>query len=89
MLLIMDTSDDFTGPVNIGNPDEFTIQELAEKTVDLTNSRSKIIYKPLPEDDPKQRKPDISCVKEKIGWEPKIKLNEGLKQTITYFEKIL
>ena len=60
MLLIMDTGDDFTGPINIGNPDEYTIQELAEKIIDLTNSSSKIVYKPLPEDDPKQRKPDIS-----------------------------
>lgn len=89
ILLIMDTSDEFTGPVNIGNPDEFTIQELAEKIIELTNSRSKIVYKPLPEDDPKQRKPDISIAKEKIKWEPKINLSDGLKQTIKYFEKIL
>ena len=89
MLLIMDTSDDFTGPINIGNPNEFTIQELAEKIVELTNSNSQIIFKSLPEDDPKQRKPDISIAKEKINWEPKTSLVEGLKETINYFEKIL
>ena len=89
MLLIMNTSDDFTGPMNIGNPDESTIQELAEKIVNLTNSSSKIIYKALPEDDPKQRKPDISFAKEEINWEPKINLIDGLKHTINYFEKIL
>ena len=89
MLLIMDTSDDFTGPINIGNPNESTIQELAEKIVELTNSNSQIIFKPLPEDDPKQRRPDISTVKEKINWEPKTNLDDGLKKTINYFEKIL
>ena len=89
MLLIMNTSDKFTGPINIGNPEEFTIQELAEKIVKLTNSSSKIVYKELPEDDPKQRKPDISLVKKEVNWEPKIKLGEGLKQTISYFQKIL
>ena len=89
MLLIMNTDDDFTGPMNIGNPDEFTIQEIAEKIVELTNSNSQIVFKPLPEDDPKQRKPDISIAKEKINWEPKISLNDGLKQTINYFEKNL
>ena len=89
MLLIMNTDDDLTGPMNIGNPDEFTIQEIAEKIVKLTNSSSQIVFKPLPEDDPKQRKPDISIAKEKISWEPKIDLIEGLKQTINYFEKIL
>ena len=89
MLLIMNTGSDFTGPINIGNPDEFTIQEIADKIIEITNSKSKIIYKPLPEDDPKQRKPDISFAKEKINWEPKISLIDGLKQTIKYFEKIL
>ena len=89
MLLIMSTDDDFTGPINIGNPDEFTIREIAEKIVELTNSSSQIIFKPLPEDDPKQRKPDISIANEKINWKPKIDLIEGLKQTINYFEKIL
>ena len=87
ILLIMNTNDDFTGPINIGNPDEFTIQEIAEKIIDLTNSNSQIIFKQLPEDDPKQRKPDISIAKEKINWEPKTSLVNGLKQTINYFEK--
>ena len=82
MSLIMNTDDDFTGPMNIGNPDEFTIQEIAEKIVKLTNSKSKIVFKQLPEDDPKQRRPDISIAKEKINWEPKIGLIDGLKQTI-------
>ena len=89
MLLIMDTSDDFTGPLNIGNPNEFTIQKLAEKIVELTNSNSKIVYKSLPEDDQKQRKPDISYAKEQINWEPKINLTEGLRHTIKFFDKIL
>ncbi len=89
ILLIMNIDDDFTGPMNIGNPDEFTIQEIAEKIVDLTNSKSQIVYKTLPEDDPKRRKPDISFAKEKINWEPKISLAHGLKETINYFEKIL
>tara|TARA_B100001564_G_scaffold350270_1_gene354504 strand:- start:166 stop:1113 length:948 start_codon:yes stop_codon:yes gene_type:complete len=89
MLLIMNTDDDFTGPMNIGNPDEFTIQEIAEKIIEITNSRSQIVYKSLPEDDPKQRKPDISFAKQKINWEPKIRLTDGLQQTIKYFEKIL
>ena len=89
MLQIMKTEDDFTGPINIGNPEEHTIQEIAEKIIDLTNSNSQIIFKQLPEDDPKQRKPDISIAKGKINWEPKINLVNGLKQTINYFEKIL
>ena len=89
MLLIMNTKDDFTGPINIGNPEEHTIQEIAEKIIYLTNSNSQIIFKQLPEDDPKQRKPDISLAKGKINWKPKISLDNGLKQTINYFEKIL
>ena len=89
MLLIMNTENDFTGPINIGNPEEHTIQEIAEKIIDLTNSNSQIIFKQLPEDDPKQRKPDISIARGKINWEPKINLVNGLKQTINYFEKIL
>ncbi|MDC3166230.1 SDR family oxidoreductase [Candidatus Marinimicrobia bacterium] len=89
MLLIMNTENDFTGPINIGNPEEHTIQEIAEKIIELTRSKSKIIFKQLPEDDPKQRKPDISIAKEKIKWEPKISLINGLKQTINYFEKII
>jgi len=89
MLLFMNTGDVFTGPMNIGNPDEFTIQNLAIKVIEFTNSSSKIIYKSLPEDDPKQRKPDISLAKEKINWNPNTDLEEGLRKTISYFEKIL
>ncbi|MFW6131993.1 MAG: UDP-glucuronic acid decarboxylase family protein [Candidatus Aminicenantaceae bacterium] len=79
--------EDFTGPINLGNPDEHTILELAEKIIDLTKSSSKIVHKPLPEDDPEQRCPDISLVKEKFGWQPKIKLDEGLTKTISYFKE--
>ena len=79
--------ENFIGPVNLGNPDEFTITELAEKVIDLTNSKSKIVFHPLPGDDPKQRQPDISLAGEKLGWKPAISLNDGLKKTIPYFEK--
>ncbi len=85
----MDTEHGFTGPMNIGNSDEFTILELAESTLGLTNSKSKIIFLELPEDDPKQRKPDITLAKEKLGWEPKVQLKEGLQKTIDYFDLIL
>ena len=90
MIRMMLTDDSFIGPVNTGNPGEFTMLELAEKVIELTNSSSKIVFRPLPSDDPKQRKPDISLAKEKLnGWEPTVKLEEGLKKTITYFaEKI-
>jgi UDP-glucuronate decarboxylase len=84
-LLLMDTPDDFTGPVNTGNPNEFTILELAEKVIRMTGAKSKIIYKPLPSDDPRQRQPDISLAKAKLGWAPKIFLEEGLERTIAYF----
>ncbi len=84
------TGDDFTGPVNIGNPNEFTILELAEKVLELTRSSSKIIFKPLPSDDPIQRQPDITLAKKMLNdWEPKIQLNDGLTKTIAYFDKIL
>lgn len=87
---LMQTPEDFLGPVNIGNPHEFTMLELAEKIISLTGSRSKITYLPLPEDDPIQRKPDISLAKEKLnGWEPKIQLEEGLIKTIAYFDELL
>lgn len=82
-------SEDLTGPVNIGNPGEFTMLELAEKVIQQTGSKSELVYKPLPQDDPMQRKPDISLAKEKLGWEPKINLDTGLKETISYFSKIL
>ncbi len=86
---LMASPDAFTGPVNLGNPDEFTIRELAEKVVAMTGSKSKLVCKPLPADDPKQRQPDITLAKQKLGWEPKIKLEEGLKKTIAYFDKLL
>lgn len=89
MVRMMATSDDFTGPVNTGNPGEFTMLELAQKIIDLTGSKSKIIYMSLPGDDPKQRQPDITLAKEKLGWEPQIKLEEGLLKTIPYFEDVL
>ena len=84
-ILLMKTEDEFTGPMNLGNPHEFTILELAEKVVDLTNSKSEIIHKPLPGDDPRQRCPDISLAREKLNWEPKWSLEEGLRPTIEYF----
>ncbi|WP_455223484.1 UDP-glucuronic acid decarboxylase family protein [Kaarinaea lacus] len=86
---LMNTADDFTGPVNTGNPGEFTIKELAEKIVEMTGTKSKIIYKPLPFDDPKQRQPDISLAKRELGWEPTIQLEEGLIKTIAYFDDFL
>ncbi len=86
---MMNSQDNFTGPVNIGNPEEYTIIELAKKIVEMTNSKSKFIYMPLPQDDPLQRCPDITLAKQKLDWEPKIKLEEGLKKTINYFDKIL
>lgn len=87
MVRMMATGDDFIGPVNTGNPGEFTMLELAEKVIEQTNSRSKIVYRPLPSDDPRQRKPDIALAKEKLYWEPTIRLEEGLKRTIAYFEE--
>jgi len=90
MIRMMNTENKFFGPVNIGNPNEFTIKELALKVIKLTSSKSKIIYMPLPEDDPTQRQPDISLAKEKLnGWEPKIYLEEGLLKTIAYFKNVL
>lgn len=88
-LRLMATEDEFIGPVNIGNPGEFTILQLAEKIIELTGSRSKIVYIPLPSDDPMQRKPDISLAQEKLGWRPKIGLDEGLRKTIAYFDDLL
>ena len=86
---LMDSPDDFTGPINIGNPVEFRIMELAEKVIKLTDSKSKLVYEKLPEDDPIQRQPDINLAKKKLGWEPKIHLEEGLIMTIHYFENLL
>ncbi|MDQ7833077.1 MAG: SDR family oxidoreductase [Desulfovibrionaceae bacterium] len=87
--LMNNTGDDFTGPANLGNPGEFTILELAELVLKHTGSKSKIDFKPLPEDDPKQRRPDITLAKSAFGWEPGIKLEEGLEKTIPYFKKML
>lgn len=90
MIRTMNTSDAFLGPVNIGNPVEFTMLELAQKIIELTNSNSKLVYFPLPQDDPMQRKPDITVAKNNLNdWEPKVMLEEGLKKTISYFETIL
>ena len=90
MVRMMSTNDSFTGPVNIGNPGEFTMLELASKIIDITGSKSKITYLPLPEDDPVQRQPDISLAKEKLNnWEPKIPLREGLQKTIEYFDRLI
>jgi len=87
---MMDTEDSFIGPVNIGNPGEFTMLELAKEILDITGSRSKITYLPLPQDDPMQRKPDISLAREKLNnWEPKVPLRQGLEKTIAYFENLL
>lgn len=86
MIRMMATGDDFIGPVNTGNPGEFTMLELAQKIIELTNSKSRIVYRPLPDDDPRQRKPNITLAKEKLDWEPGIRLEEGLKRTIAYFE---
>jgi UDP-glucuronate decarboxylase len=86
---LMGSDDALTGPVNLGNPGEFTMKELAELVIDLTGSKSKLEYRPLPADDPRQRKPDISQAKEKLGWEPKVPLKEGLVKTIAYFDQLL
>jgi UDP-glucuronate decarboxylase len=89
MIRFMATDDSQTGPINIGNPGEYTIIELAEKIITLTNSKSKIIFKPLPQDDPKQRCPDISLAKKELNWEPKVQLEEGLLKTIHYFKSLI
>ncbi|MBA7558153.1 UDP-N-acetylglucosamine 4-epimerase [subsurface metagenome] len=89
IIKMMNSREEFVGPVNLGNPTEFTILELAKKIIKLTDSKSKIVYKPLPEDDPKQRQPDIELAHKELKWEPKIQLEEGLKKTINYFERLL
>ena len=88
-LRLMASPDNFTGPVNLGNPGEFTIRQLAEKIIAMTGSASKLIYQPLPADDPRQRRPDISLAREQLGWEPTIPLEEGLIHTIAYFDDLL
>ncbi|MBE6372153.1 MAG: SDR family oxidoreductase [Lentisphaerae bacterium] len=89
MIRMMNTPDDVTGPVNIGNPGEFTIRQLAEQIIELTGSRSRIIFEPLPADDPKQRRPDIGKARELLQWEPTTPLREGLTRTIEYFDRLL
>ena len=89
LVSLMNSADDVTGPVNLGNPVEITIRELAETIVGLTGSRSQLVHKPLPQDDPRQRKPDISLAREVLGWEPKSTWQDGLTKTITYFDALL
>lgn len=88
MVRMMDMEDDFVGPVNIGNPQEFSVQELAQKVIEMTHSQSRIVYKDLPADDPRKRKPDITLAREKLNWEPSIHLEEGLIKTIEYFKSL-
>jgi len=85
----MNTADAVTGPINIGNPDEFTMLELASMVIDLTASRSRIVHRPLPQDDPRQRRPDISKANDVLGWAPHTALREGLIRAIAYFEELL
>jgi UDP-glucuronate decarboxylase len=89
MLGMMDSEKGFHGPVNLGNPSEFTMLELAEKVLALTGSKSRIVHRPLPQDDPRQRRPDISLAKASLNWQPKVELEDGLRQTISYFKKLL
>ena len=89
LVRLMSTNDDVTGPINLGKPGEFTILELAEKVIELSNSTSEVVFKKLPADDPKQRRPDISQARKILEWEPEVELEEGLKRTITYFDEIL
>lgn len=87
LVSLMGTGPEFTGPVNIGNPGEFTIRQLAERVIELTGSKSKLVHRPLPQDDPRQRQPDITLARDKLGWEPTVRLDDGLKPTIAYFEE--
>jgi UDP-glucuronate decarboxylase len=89
LLKLMQTPDDFTGPVNLGNPNEFTIRQLADKVIELTGSKSKLDFRPLPSDDPMQRQPDISLAKKALGWQPQVRLEEGIRKTIQYFQTLL
>jgi UDP-glucuronate decarboxylase len=86
---MMDQTDSLVGPINLGNPNEFTMLELAEQVIRLTGSKSKLRFEPLPQDDPKQRQPDISKAKSILDWEPKIQLEEGLKLSIDYFKSVI
>jgi UDP-glucuronate decarboxylase len=89
LVSLMNTADEFTGPVNLGNPREFTITELAEKVISLTGSKSRTVHKALPSDDPRQRQPDIALARQVLGWEPNTPLEKGLPKTIEYFEEVL
>jgi UDP-glucuronate decarboxylase len=89
LMRLMETPDEVTGPMNLGNPVEFTIRQLAEMVIDLTGSSSRIVYRPLPEDDPRQRCPDINLAKELLGWVPRVQLREGLTETVKYFDQLL
>ena len=89
LISLMETPDSVTGPINIGNPREFTIRQLAENVIDLTGSRSKLVFRPLPQDDPKQRQPDITKARDTLKWEPSVELRDGLSKTIAYFDALL
>ncbi len=89
LMRLMNSSSEITGPINLGNPSEFTIRELAELVLELTGSRSELVFKPLPQDDPRQRRPDISKAKSMLDWEPRVSLREGLQRAIPYFESVL
>jgi UDP-glucuronate decarboxylase len=89
MMAMMDTPEGFTGPVNIGNPSEFTMLELAQLVIRLTGTRSRLVFRPLPQDDPRQRKPDITLARKELGWEPRVDLEEGIRRTIEYFKGLL
>ncbi len=89
LMRLMETPDDVTGPINIGNPNEFTIRQLADQVIELTGSRSRIVHRPLPQDDPRQRRPDISKAQDILGWTPKVALKAGLVRTIEYFDALL
>jgi UDP-glucuronate decarboxylase len=89
IMRLMASEDSFLGPVNLGNPDEMTVRELAEKVVDMTGSHSRLIFKPLPVDDPKQRRPDITLARQKLNWTPKVPLSEGLARTVAYFQSVM
>ena len=89
LIRLMGSRPTFTGPINIGNPHEIPVRELAERVISLTNSRSKIVHRPLPQDDPMQRCPDITLARQELGWEPKVLLNDGLIRTIEYFNELL
>jgi UDP-glucuronate decarboxylase len=89
LLRLMNSADELAGPVNLGNPQEFTMIDLAQTILDLTGSRSTLVHAPLPPDDPRQRQPDIALARERLGWEPRVALHEGLQSTIAYFEQLL